>query len=462
MRRPAARRAPPPCSRRQRGHRQDLDDRRARHPLRRRGRTAGSRRCSSSPSAGPRARSCASGCAPSCVAERGLLDAAVAGEAAGRADDALLDAALRRDRTPSCVERRDRLRDRARPASTPPPSRRPTSSASSCCAASASPVTPTPARRWWRTSTTCWSRSSTTSTSAGSPGPRRSRSSTGARRWRWPAQAVGDPQATLVEPRRGADGEGSDADAPPAGASRAPSRAEMEVRKRRLGVLSLRRPAVPAGPGAGGRRRPGPRPDARPVAASCSSTSSRTPTRCSGRCSTRAFTGHATMVLIGDPKQAIYAFRGGDVVTYLAARRDRRHHRHARHQLPQRRALLVARCRRCCAAPPSATTASSSATCAARHAGRRLEGAPRPAPFRLRLVDRPRFGVPPGKGVGIGRIRELVAADLGRDVRALLDQRSDVLRTAPVAAGDVAVLCETRGAVRARARRARRRPGSTR
>ena len=33
----------------------------------------------------------------------------------------------------------------------------------------------------------------------------------------------------------------------------------------------------------------------------------------------RAFTGHATMVLIGDPKQAIYAFRGGDVTTYLAA-----------------------------------------------------------------------------------------------------------------------------------------------
>src|SRR5690606_19698171 len=33
----------------------------------------------------------------------------------------------------------------------------------------------------------------------------------------------------------------------------------------------------------------------------------------------RAFSGHARMVLIGDPKQAIYAFRGGDVVTYLAA-----------------------------------------------------------------------------------------------------------------------------------------------
>ena len=35
----------------------------------------------------------------------------------------------------------------------------------------------------------------------------------------------------------------------------------------------------------------------------------------------RAFSGHATMVLIGDPKQAIYAFRGGDVDTYLHAKR---------------------------------------------------------------------------------------------------------------------------------------------
>ena len=33
----------------------------------------------------------------------------------------------------------------------------------------------------------------------------------------------------------------------------------------------------------------------------------------------RAFSGHATLVLIGDPKQAIYAFRGGDIVTYLQA-----------------------------------------------------------------------------------------------------------------------------------------------
>ena len=44
------------------------------------------------------------------------------------------------------------------------------------------------------------------------------------------------------------------------------------------------------------------------------------------------------MILIGDPKQAIYAFRGGDIVTYLE---DGSHRRPARQtlerQLAQRR-----------------------------------------------------------------------------------------------------------------------------
>ena len=33
----------------------------------------------------------------------------------------------------------------------------------------------------------------------------------------------------------------------------------------------------------------------------------------------RAFHGHSTLILIGDPKQAIYAFRGADVYSYLDA-----------------------------------------------------------------------------------------------------------------------------------------------
>ncbi len=32
-----------------------------------------------------------------------------------------------------------------------------------------------------------------------------------------------------------------------------------------------------------------------------------------------AFAGHRTLILIGDPKQAIYAFRGADVYSYLDA-----------------------------------------------------------------------------------------------------------------------------------------------
>ena len=35
----------------------------------------------------------------------------------------------------------------------------------------------------------------------------------------------------------------------------------------------------------------------------------------------RAFGGRSTVILIGDPKQAIYAFRGGDIFTYLKAER---------------------------------------------------------------------------------------------------------------------------------------------
>ena len=50
----------------------------------------------------------------------------------------------------------------------------------------------------------------------------------------------------------------------------------------------------------------------------------------------RAFSETTTMVLIGDPKQAIYAFRGGDIVTYLAGRRDRHDHADPGRQLALR------------------------------------------------------------------------------------------------------------------------------
>ncbi len=71
--------------------------------------------------------------------------------------------------------------------------------------------------------------------------------------------------------------------------------------------------------------------------ASCSSTSSRTPTPSSGgSCAAPSVTGPRTLVLIGDPKQAIYAFRGADVYAYLEAARSAGERADAGGQLAQR------------------------------------------------------------------------------------------------------------------------------
>ena len=177
--------------------------------------------------------------------------------------------------------------------------------------ASASPATPTPAPGSSRTSTTWWSRWSTTSTCAPSPAPRARRCSPAARRWPSPAPAVGDPQARL-EPA------GEDRPTTPAGRRvglrAARSREEIDRRKRRLGILVLRRPARPA-------RRRAARPTTPPARERMRQRwrivlvdefQDTDPVQ--WQVLDRAFSGHATMVLIGDPKQAIYAFRGGDVV----------------------------------------------------------------------------------------------------------------------------------------------------
>ena len=72
------------------------------------------------------------------------------------------------------------------------------------------------------------------------------------------------------------------------------------------------------------------------------STSSRTPTRVQWRDPASRVPRRTTLVLIGDPKQAIYAFRGADVVAYLDGGPDARRRTHARPQLAQRRAVADA------------------------------------------------------------------------------------------------------------------------
>lgn len=151
-----------------------------------------------------------------------------------------------------------------------------------------------------------------------------------------------------------------------------------------------------------------------------------------------AFHGHRTLVLIGDPKQAIYAFRGADVVTYLAAAADAGHRstlgRSWRSDSPLLRGLehllgdaalgderIVVR------------------RVDAEHDRRRLDGG---APLRLRHVTRKAFGRKGTRNAPVAEIRQLVAQDVAADVVAQLD--STRLREGgawrPLRPGDVAVL----------------------
>ena len=154
----------------------------------------------------------------------------------------------------------------------------------------------------------------------------------------------------------------------------------------------------------------------------------------------RAFTGQARMVLIGDPKQAIYAFRGGDVVTFLQARRTAgvvatlgTNHRSDGPLIDKLQTLLR-----------GAELGDEEIVVRdvqAHHREARLVGAPQQAPLRLRLVDRARFGG--GRyGPKIDALRQHVARDLAADVRELLTAGAK-LEGRDLRASDVAVLCQT-------------------
>jgi exodeoxyribonuclease V beta subunit len=151
----------------------------------------------------------------------------------------------------------------------------------------------------------------------------------------------------------------------------------------------------------------------------------------------RAFDGHSTLVLIGDPKQAIYAFRGGDIDSYLhaagsAGDRQTLGTNH-RSDAPLVDALQVLT-RGAALGDPSIVVHPVDAA----HRRSRLTGAPAPDPVRLRLVT-----PPDGAGMGIGDARTRIAVDLADDVARLLSsgaQFDDGSGPRPVQAGDVAVL----------------------
>lgn len=159
----------------------------------------------------------------------------------------------------------------------------------------------------------------------------------------------------------------------------------------------------------------------------------------------RAFTGAATMVLIGDPKQAIYAFRGGDIVTYLQAAATAGttqtlgvNYRSDEALLGRLQALLRSAelgDERIVVHPVEAS-----------HPGSRLEGAGEP--FRIRVVGRAELGVGPRTKVTVGRWRDHVTLDVAREIKRLLLSRP-TFEGRPLEPGDVAVLAARRAELQA-------------
>ena len=182
-------------------------------------------------------------------------------------------------------------------------------------------------------------------------------------------------------------------------------------------------------------------------------------------------------MLIGDPKQAIYAFRGADIHTYLAARRDTAGPAcHAGHQLSARAARWCdavnhvfgqAEQRAEGRAPSCSATSGDNplpflpvqargprgalAGRGPRRAGAHLPGATTPARRSARRRTRSRW--PPA-----ARPRSCGCCNLGQQGQAGFARRT-AARCAPLRPGDIAVLVNTgaeAAAVRAGAARARR------
>ena len=155
----------------------------------------------------------------------------------------------------------------------------------------------------------------------------------------------------------------------------------------------------------------------------------------------RAFHGAVTLVLIGDPKQAIYAFRGADVISYLdateTAGRTATLTRNWRSDPALLHALNTVFAGTALGDPRIAVHPVQAA-----HRGRRLRGAPVDTPLRLRLLPRGTLPRTQRDLTVVGPTRELVAQDLAGDVAALLAGAAQV-QERPVRPGDVAVLVRT-------------------
>ncbi|TDO15142.1 DNA helicase/exodeoxyribonuclease V beta subunit [Mycobacterium sp. BK086] len=161
----------------------------------------------------------------------------------------------------------------------------------------------------------------------------------------------------------------------------------------------------------------------------------------------RAFSGHSTLILIGDPKQAIYAFRGGDIVTYLHAAKTAGQ-RHTLGVNWRSDSALVDRLQVVLGGAELGDPDIKVLDVNAHHRGHRLAGAPHNDPFRLRVVSREAFGQRGTRTVKMDALRGHIAADLAADISALLASAA-TFDDEPVQAHQIAVITESHADARA-------------
>ena len=160
-----------------------------------------------------------------------------------------------------------------------------------------------------------------------------------------------------------------------------------------------------------------------------------------------AFTGSSTLVLIGDPKQAIYAFRGGDIHTYLSAA-DTAGEKQTMGTNWRSDSALVNRLQAVLRGAELGDPRIVVHDVDARHQGSRLAGAPHNDPFRLRVVSRESLGRTGDQLIPIGELRSYIGRDLAADIAALLAGPA-TFAGEPVRARDIAVIVEKRRDARA-------------
>jgi len=156
-----------------------------------------------------------------------------------------------------------------------------------------------------------------------------------------------------------------------------------------------------------------------------------------------AFHGATTLVLIGDPKQAIYAFRGADLIAYLSARDVATTHRTLARNWRSDSPLLAALgavFRGAALGDERIPVRDVDAS----HDAPRLDGAG--APLRLRVVRRTLADVSDSTKITVKTARRIVAKDVACDIVGLLDGPGRLNldgEAQPVSPGDIAVLVRT-------------------